>query len=279
MTKEICEELMIYDVQKASLLKRFSAFLLDFILLCVLTTGFAFLLAWITGIDGYTKTFTEYYNQFEEQHYEEFEKEYGVDFDISQEDYDKLTQEQKDRFAEARQALEKLWEAELKDHPEVIKAYRMSTALPMLITTISLLLSYLVFEFIIPLCLKNGQTVGKKIFSLGVVFNNSVRINNFALFVRAIFGKYTIETMFPVMLIMLAIYQKMNFILALVLVAALFILQLVLLIATKTKSLVHDTLANTVVVDLQSQMIFDTTQDLISYKEELSKQESEKKEY
>jgi hypothetical protein len=33
---------MICDLQKASLLKRASAFLLDFILLCILITGFAF---------------------------------------------------------------------------------------------------------------------------------------------------------------------------------------------------------------------------------------------
>ena len=254
---------MIYDIQKASLLKRFSAFLLDFILLCVLTSGFAFLLAWITGIDNYTETIQSYY--------EEYGEKYGVDFNISVEDYDNLTQEEKDLYQEAYSAI-------FNENPDAVKAYNMSIALPMLITTISVLLSYVVFEFIIPLCLKNGQTVGKKVFGLGVVFTNSVRISNFALFVRAILGKYTIETMFPVLLIMLVLYQQMG-ILAFILVAALFILQVVLLIVTKTNSFVHDTLANTVVVDMQSQMIFDSTASLISYKEEMSKLEAEKKEY
>ena len=254
---------MIYDVQKASILKRFSAFLLDFILLCVLTSGFAFLLAWITDIDGYTETLQAYYEQYEEK--------YGVDFDISVEKYEQLSQEQKDYYQEAYSAI-------FKENPDAVKAYNMSIALPMLITTISILLSYVVFEFVIPLCLKNGQTVGKKVFSLGVVFNNSVRITPFALFVRAILGKYTIGTMFPVALIMLVLYGQMG-ILALIVVAALFILQLVLVIATKNNCFVHDILANTVVVDLQSQMIFDTTQELISYKEEVGKQQAEKKEY
>ena len=254
---------MIYDLQKASLLKRFSAFLLDFILLCVLTSGFAFLLAWITRIDSYTATIQAYYEQYEEK--------YGVDFEISAEDYANLSQEEKDLYQEAYSAI-------FLENPEAARAYKMSVALPILITTISIFLSYVVFEFIVPLFLKNGQTVGKKVFGLGVVFNNSVRLTNFALFVRGVLGKYTIETMFPVALIMLVIYQQMG-ILALILVAALFLLQLVLLIATKNKTFIHDILANTVVVDIQSQMIFDSTQALISYKEELSKQESEKKEY
>ena len=255
---------MIYDVQKASLLKRFSAFLLDFILLCVLTSGFAFLLAWITGINKYTDTLQGYYEQYEER--------YGVDFGISQEDYAKLTEEQKQLYDEA-------WKAVFLENPDAMRAYNMTVALPMLITTISILLAFLVFEFIIPLCLKNGQTVGKKVFSLGVVFKNSVRITPFALFVRAIFGKYTIGTMFPVLLIMLVLYGQMGFILAIVLLVALLVLQFALLIATKTNSFVHDALANTVVVDMQSQMIFETTQELISYKEEMSRLEAEKKDY
>lgn len=254
---------MIYDVQKASLLKRFSAFLLDFILIVVLASGFAFLLSWITDIDSYTETLQGYFDEYEER--------YGVNFDISAEDYEQLTQERKDYYQE-------VYEKIFLEHPDAYKAYRMSVALPVLITTISLLLSYLVFEFIIPLCLKNGQTLGKKIFSLGVVFNNSVKITNFALFVRAILGKYTIETMFPVLLIMLVFYQQMG-ILAIILVAALLLLQIVLLIATKTNSFIHDVLASTVVVDMSSQMIFATTAELIAYKEELAKQQAEQKDY
>ena len=252
---------MIYDVQKAGLLKRFSAFLLDIILLGVLTSGFAFLFAWLMDIDGYTESLKAYYEQYEEK--------YGVDFGISVEDYNKLTQEEKDHYNKA-------WDAMFRENPDAYKAYRMTSLLPMLITTISVLLSYLALEFVVPLCLKNGQTVGKKVFGLGVVFNNSVRLTNFALFTRSIFGKYTLETMFPVLLIMLMLYGQMSVLLALILVAALLVLQIVLLIVTKTNSFVHDILANTVVVDLSSQMIFDTTQELISYQEETAKQEATK---
>ena len=44
---------MIYDLQKASLLKRASAILLDFILLVVLATGVGMVVSAITGFDTY----------------------------------------------------------------------------------------------------------------------------------------------------------------------------------------------------------------------------------
>ena len=201
---------MIYDVQKAGVLKRFSAFLLDFILLCVLAAGFAFLLAWITQVDKYTDTLHGYYEQYGQK--------YGVNFEISAEDYNKLTDEQKQLYQDAYSAI-------FMENHDAFKAYRMSIMLPILITTISILLSYIILEFVVPLCLKNGQTVGKKVFSLGVVFNNSVRISTFALFVRTILGKYTIGTMFPLMLIMLMLYQRMGAISVLVLIGALAVLQ------------------------------------------------------
>ena len=219
-------------------------------------------MSWVTGLDNYTKTLQTYYKQYEEK--------YNVDFDIATEDYEKLTEEEQQRYQDAYSAI-------FDENSDAYKAYRMSVTLPILITTISILLAYIILEFVIPLCLKNGQTVGKKVFSLGVVFNNSVKITNFALFARTILGKYTIETMFPVALIMLVIYQQMG-IMSLILVGALFVLQLVLLIATKTNSFIHDILASTVVVDMQSQMIFNSTQELVAYKEELARQEAEKKE-
>lgn len=254
---------MIYDIQKASLLKRFSAFLLDIILLFVLASGFAFLLAWITNIDSYTETMQAYI--------EEYGKRYGVDLNIDQEEFLKLSEDEQKPYNDA-------WEAIFLENPDAARAYNMTIALPMLIVTFALLLSHVVFEFVLPLCFKNGQTVGKKVFSLGVVFNNSVRLTNFALFVRSILGKYTIETMFPVLLVMLVIYGQMG-LLAIILVAALLILQIVLLIVTKNNCFIHDILANTVVVDMQSQMVFDTMGELISFKEELHQEEVAKKDY
>ena len=44
------------DLQKASMLKRISAFILDVILLAVAITGFAFFLSAVTGYDSYNES-------------------------------------------------------------------------------------------------------------------------------------------------------------------------------------------------------------------------------
>ena len=47
------------------------------------------------------------------------------------------------------------------------------------------------------------------------------------------------------------------------------LLQVILMIATHTNSMIHDVLAKTIVVDMASQMIFDTEQDLVEYKKKV----------
>ena len=51
---------MEFDIQKANTLKRVSAFILDFILLCVLAVGFAAFISWVSDFDGHYKTFTTF---------------------------------------------------------------------------------------------------------------------------------------------------------------------------------------------------------------------------
>ena len=70
---------MIYDLQKASMLKRISAYLLDVILLLIVITGAAFGLSALLGYDAYVEKL--------ENIYADYEAEYGIDFDISQEEF------------------------------------------------------------------------------------------------------------------------------------------------------------------------------------------------
>ena len=50
---------MMHDLQKASLMKRISAFLIDLILIMILITGFAWVLSWATGYDQYSNTMND----------------------------------------------------------------------------------------------------------------------------------------------------------------------------------------------------------------------------
>ena len=255
---------MIYDIQKASLLKRFSAGLLDFFLIIILAVGVMWLMSWITGMGKYSDTLQKYYKQYG--------KEYGVDFSISEKDFDKLTEEEQAHY-------DHVYKLIFEEHDDAVKAYNMTRSLPLLIITVSVLIPVAVFEFLIPLLLKNGRTVGKKVFNLGVVFKNSVKMSNFALFVRSILGKYTIELMVPTMLVMMVFYYNVMGIIGLVVLGLLLIMQIVILIATKTNACIHDVLANTAVVDMSSQMVFDSVDELVAYKEELHQQEVKQKEY
>lgn len=254
---------MIYDIQKASVLKRISAFLLDFILLCIAAVGFMYALSAITNLD--------YYQQQVTQVAEKYEELYNVDFDISEEDYNTLTDAEKENFNNAYDALNK----ELNEEGTLIRYYSFF----LMCLSLSLLFAFALFEFAVPLIFKNGQTVGMKVFNLGVVFTNGVRVSTFAMFVRSILGKFTVETMVPVLMLLMMSLGILG-LTGVVVLAGLLILQIALFACTqKTRSFVHDIISNTVLVDMATQMVFDNYDALISYKEQLAAEKAENAKY
>ena len=142
----------------------------------------------------------------------------------------------------------------------------MMIRLTLIIVSISILLAYLALEFIVPMLFKNGQTLGKKIFSLGLMDTELVRVNGVRLFVRTILGKYTLETMVPVLIMLMIYFGSLGLTgtIVLLMIAA---VQLILTLATWRHTPIHDLLAGTIVIDFPSQMIFDTQADMIAYKE------------
>ena len=58
--------------------------------------------------------------------------------------------------------------------------------------------------------LKNGQTIGKKIFGLAVMQTDSVRVKPIAMLIRTLLGKYTIETMAPLLIIFLILFGSLG---------------------------------------------------------------------
>ena len=88
---------------------------------------------------------------------------------------------------------------------------------------------------------------------------DGIRISPLILLIRTLLGKYTIETMTPILVVFLTVFAGLGYI-GLVALAGLALLQILLMAFTKTNSAIHDVLARTVVVDLASQMIFDDEQ-------------------
>ena len=239
---------MIYDLQKASVLKRAAAWLLDIILLVVLACGIGMILSAALNYDQHSQAL--------EACYERYEKEFGIDFDV----YADLTEEEQARFEAANAALQK--------DTQALKAYNMVVNLSLTIVSLSILLSYLALEFAVPLLFGNGQTMGKKVFGIGLIRVDGVKISTFALFVRTVLGKYTVETMIPVLMVMMIFIGTIG-ILGPAIVLGLLILQVALIITSPTNSALHDHMAATVAVDLASQMIFATPEELVEYKKQV----------
>lgn len=250
---------MEHALQKASLGKRIAAGILDGILICILATGFAFLLSVLLGYDGYYQTLTDGYSRYETQ--------YGVSFDIPREE---LSDADREKWDAAHKAL--------SQDEEVIQAYNVVLNLTLVIASVAILLSVLAWEFAVPLLLHNGQTVGKKVFSLGLVRVDGVQVTNLQLMVRALLGKFAVEIMIPVFVILMVFWGISGLIGPIVLLALL-VAQAICLCVSKTNALLHDQMAGTAVVDISSQRIFRSTEDLIAYQKQVAAERAARQTY
>lgn len=250
------------ELQKASLSKRIAAAILDFMLLIIIVTGAATLLFNVFGYEGNVTIL-----EAREKH---FEQEYGITFQITEEDFNNFSEEQRKNYDAAFEAL--------KADKEYIDAWYMQFNVILLTTTFSILLGILVVEFIIPLWLKNGQTLGKKVFSLGLVREDGVQLTTLQLFIRSILGKFTVETMIPIYIIIMILFSAGN-IVSLAILAALFFGQIISLIVTKTNAAIHDLMARTVVIDLPSQHIFKSADELLAYTKKIHAERANRSDY
>ena len=250
---------MIYDLQKASALKRISAFLLDIIVFVIIATGVAGLISNIVGYDNHLEKFESIKNEYAE--------EYGIDLDISDEDRAKLSDEEKAKFEAADKAF--------SQDEEAIRLYQTIMSLILLIISLSPFFGCLVVDFVIPLFLRNGQTLGKKVFGIGVMMVNGVRITTPALFVRAILGKYVIETAVPIIMIVMLLFGLGDGFIMLSIVLGIAAVNLAFLCVNKKRSLIHDYLSYTVCVDMASQMIFGSVEELEAYKARVNSERAE----
>ncbi len=261
---------MIYDLQKANIWKRISAALLDVILLLIVVTG----VAW-----GFSAMFDmEGLDEKQRAICERYEEEYGFD---ARYDVTTITAEQFEALSEEQQEIcQQVEDAVVKDD-EWQSARLLSYNLMLIIITSSPLIAYMLLEFALPLILGNGQTVGKKVFGIAVIRFDCVKLSPVLLLVRTLLGKYTIEAMIPVFLVVMIFppFVLLDPLVSAIVLLAFLILEIVVLCVSRTNSLLHDLLAGTVTVDLASQMIFDTPEEMLAYKKKLHEEEAERAEY
>ena len=253
---------MSNELQRAGMWKRIAAWMFDGILLSVIIVGFGVLLSWLLGYDSCSAALDAGYTQYEAQ--------YGVVFEITQEEYDAMSAQERTNYDRAYEAL-------IADQ-EVVYNYNLMINLTLVITTLAILMGLLLWEFFMPLWFGHGQTLGKKIFSLCVIRNDGVKLNTLQLFARTILGKFTIETMIPVYILVMLFFGSLGLTGTLAL-AALLIAQICCLAFTKSRAAIHDLIAGTAVVDKDSQTIFRTTEDLIAWKKRVAAERAAREPY
>ena len=278
----------MFELRKIGIVKRASALLLDAILLAVLTTGFMWIISLIANFSSKQELAVQYYNEWEDFRIEYFpsvapfygfdyeQNEDGTEFTLTmngvpktEDDVVRALNSSDGNDPETAEAYQKF--LTLTPRNKVDAQYLLVYSTLFMMISLGLLLAYLVLEFILPIILKNGQTVGKKVFGICLVRSDCVKITNISLFARSILGKFAVETMFPVLLVFLFFFGGLG-VLAIILFAALMILNIVLFFATKNRTPIHDIFAATVAVDMKLQMIYESEEELAMKKAAQHKQ-------
>ena len=232
MTQELQKAGASPKPQKAITWKRVSAFLVDAAVLVVLAIGFGVLLSNIFGFATYNEAVQAAYMRYEEV--------YDTSFELTQADYEAMTQEERDRYDQAYEAL-------IADQ-EAMYAYNMTIKLTLGVTTLSILITVILLELVGPLLLGNGQTLGKKMLGLSVMRTDGTSLAISQLLIRTLVGKYIIEIMIPVLLVVLLFFNIIG-LGGLIVAGGIVLLQVISMWISKTNAAIHDRLAGTVVVE------------------------------
>ena len=261
----------MFDIQKIGFSKRISAFLADLIAFFIFTVGIGTILSGIIGYDAVSEKLEKIVTEYEQIYiYDVFNEEFGTESKpLSNKEIDKLIEENLATYGEWQKEQIRVRDEALLVDEEAMNTCYKAFMLSVLNITISILISYVVLEIVVPLLLKNGQTIGKKVFGIGLMRIDGVKITPLQLIVRTILGKYTIETMIP-LLLMLAVYFSLLspdlVLFALAVIVVLVVAECVIFIKSGMTDLIHDKMALTICVDIQSQLIFETEDELIEYK-------------
>lgn len=223
-----------FVIHNAGLFQRFIALLVDLILVFFL--HFTFSLILVTPISnqfGYQQLVTEYNEQLVLFNLGEYDTEgafimYNM-ADIDQEDLQAFYADPTARAISGRKF--------------VFDFIQVSSGL---------LLGELVVLFLIPLWLKNGQTIGKKLMRLGLVDNQGLKVKPINLFMRFLIGWFVFET--ALSLILMMFMGLPIFILISALVA----------LMTKNKRALHDIIGSTIVVNLDKMVVYETIEERIA---------------
>ena len=136
----------------------------------------------------------------------------------------------------------------------------------------SILISGILVYIVMPLILKNGQTVGKKVFGLGLANSDGYKFSNNRLLMR--FIPYAVVDISLFFMILVNLYVVM------LIVLIVFLVSFALAMSSPKRMSLHDLTARTIVVDLKSSVLFSSVKEEEEYvlrEDNLLWEENEKK--
>ena len=112
----------------------------------------------------------------------------------------------------------------------------------------SILIAGIINYIVLPLFLKNGQTLGKKIFKLGLATYDGYKMSNYQLFLRIV----------PLVILDLAMLIPVwtSIVIVVSVIVAVLLISFAFMMASPKKAALHDFAARTIVVDLASSTLF-----------------------
>ena len=252
----------VYEINHASILRRFATLLIDSILLVVLITGLFALMSIIFDYDAK-------YAQVEEKYVE-----HGVYIPSSSTEsgYTPCSYYDENGVADETSACWLAWEDFYQDEEAVAMRAKCDNLIIVMLSS-SALIALLISEFAVPLLFKNGQTLGMKIMHTGVIGNDRIKIRGWQLFARVIIGRYVVETMIPIYSVVYMMINPSGGMLGLLVIVGLLIAEVVFLGFTKNHQVVHDLVSATVVIDMDSQFIAKNREELEAHINETVEQQ------
>lgn len=146
---------------------------------------------------------------------------------------------------------------EFNNLPNVKKAGAMHIMISAISYLSSFLIGGIITYLILPLILKNGQTLGKKVFKLGLANADGYKFDNKRLIMR--FVPFAVVTISMIFLI------EANMYIALTIVTTLLLVSFAFSMSSPKRMALHDFTAQTLVVDLKASTLFENAGDEETY--------------
>lgn len=226
------------EIKKAGLVKRGIAALVDLILIAALCIGVGFVVSPMTNYDEKMQEYEELIDEYTEK--------YGIDTELTQEQFDKMTEEERDaynkRVEEANAALNEDEDA-LELRYDIIVLFLFNV-------TVGILVAYLALDFAVPLLFGNGQTIGKKLFGIGIVSFSGNRINIIQLLVNSGIKGVSLWLV-PAMYCFALMDLGVSVVHVRYAIALLCLINIICFLATKNRLWLHNAISRTVCADVR----------------------------